>query len=112
VARIVNVVTKGFYNQKVFKGVSQRGKSTMDYFYGFIFYLIVNVMGIFYVFYNDNEKHLQTEHFRPRSFVKFLFDLGSAFITYFFPKILLSSKRKMFSDNWLYFRYLLISNSG
>jgi len=36
---------KRIFNQKVFEGIAQRGKSTMGFFYGFKLHLIVNEMG-------------------------------------------------------------------
>ena len=36
---------KRIYNHKVFKGIAERGKSTMGYFYGFKLHLIVNDKG-------------------------------------------------------------------
>ena len=36
---------KRIYNHKVFKGIAQRGKSTIGYFFGFKLHLVVNDMG-------------------------------------------------------------------
>lgn len=36
---------KRIYNHKVFKGIAERGKSTVGYFYGFKLHIIINDMG-------------------------------------------------------------------
>ncbi len=36
---------KRIYNHKVFKGLAQRGKSTIEYFYGFKLHFVINDKG-------------------------------------------------------------------
>lgn len=57
---------QGIHNHKVFKGLAERGKSSMDWFYGFKLHLVCNEKGELLSFYltkgnvdNRNPKHIK-----------------------------------------------------
>lgn len=72
---------KRIYNHKVFKGIAQRGKSTMGYFFGFKLHLIINDKGEVLNFMitpgnTDDREPLKDKNYIKNMFGKLFADKG------------------------------------
>lgn len=72
---------KRIFNHKVFKGIAQRGKSTMGYFFGFKLHIIVNDKGEIVDFVitpgnTDDREPLKNENFLEKVIGKLFADKG------------------------------------